>query len=329
MIKPQQRILLCRPQGGLTDILSQIGKCCRYAAMFRRKVFVETDFSGTLYFRDDFAHYFMSHDRDLVLSSRTIAPFFDDLDAVPAAFNGRINSYQAAYNSKLGAFTEVDGSEITSFNFNQNYTAPLLLHQAVGGGAVGAANILRRLSITPMMRNVVEERLAQIIGPYTGIHIRHTDYSTDYRERIIALKSEISGPIFIATDNRMALNFCREVFGERRVRSFSNVPDEVGMPIHSNSKLDPRQSNIDAISDLLLLAQAKKYYFFPLLQDTSSTPTFSGFSLLADILHRDTRLLQQIMRPETVGLSSLLRLRIRKTALRFIGWRKTIKADKG
>lgn len=316
MLKPQQRILLCRPQGGLTDILSQIGKCCRYAAMFNRKVIVETDFSETKYFRDDFSHYFISHDRDLVLSSRTIASTFDDMNVFPPAFSGRINSYRAAYHREMGVFAEVDTSEVTSFDFDKNYNAQLLLHQSVGGGLDNATIALERLSITPMVRDIVEERFARIGWPYTGIHIRHTDYRTDYCERILALKTEISGRVFVATDNRAVLDFCRKVFGNERVCSFSNLPNQVGKQIHNSIELDARQSNIDAISDLLLLARAQKYYFFPILKDWSSAPSFSGFSTLADKLHKDRKLYRQFTKLDSFGPVSRLKLRIQKATYR-------------
>jgi hypothetical protein len=37
------RLLVCRPQGGLKDMLCQIEQCCRYAERFDRTVLVETD----------------------------------------------------------------------------------------------------------------------------------------------------------------------------------------------------------------------------------------------------------------------------------------------
>ncbi len=87
------RLLLCRPQAGLTDILSQIGKCLRYADRFNRTVIVEMDFKGAVHFRDDFGVYFTSHDPRLVLSSRAFTSQFDRLVAFPSNLTGRINSY--------------------------------------------------------------------------------------------------------------------------------------------------------------------------------------------------------------------------------------------
>jgi hypothetical protein len=307
------RILLCRPQGGLTDILSQIGKCCRYADQHGRMVYVETDFAGNAYFRDEFSQYFMSHDPNLILTSRDIAGRLDVLDVVPAAMKGRIHSYQASYDLQLKGFAEPGGSVVTTFDFDQDHEQPLLLHHAMGGGLRKAEIALRRLSITAMVHSCVEERLARIGEAFTSIHIRHTDYSTDFQDRILKLKDDIVGPIFVATDNRQVLEFCSEIFGSGRVFSFSALPDQAGSPIHSNTKLDARASNLDAISDLLLLARAKKYHYFPIAEGAA---TFSGFSLLADVLHRNPQLLMQFMQPEAFGNLAQLRLKARKAVYR-------------
>jgi hypothetical protein len=323
MHKTQKSILLCRPQGGLTDLLAQIGKCCRYADTFDREVYVETDFHSTLYFRDDFSRYFISHDQNLVLSTATIASLFDHMEVFPTSLYGRINCYETGYNSQLGAVFETRSACITSFNFNVHYDAALLLHQSFGGGIYHAMIALRRLSISVEVREVIEQRLAQIGDTYTSIHIRHTDYSTDYRAHILDIAPEISGKIFVSTDNQEVLDFCRNVFGKERVWSFAKLPDQAGVPIHSNPVLDAHQSNIDAISDLLLLAMAKSYHFFRIQKKGSSTPPYSGFSMLANKLHKNPKLLQQFMRPEKFGAVSRWSLAVQKanSGLRGRAWR--------
>jgi len=68
------RYVLCRPLGGLNDILCQIERCCRYAVRFDRIVVVETDFPRTIYFADAFDRYFESRDPALILSAEGIVP---------------------------------------------------------------------------------------------------------------------------------------------------------------------------------------------------------------------------------------------------------------
>jgi hypothetical protein len=317
--KSQTRLLLCRPQGGLTDMLSRVGACCRYADTENRLVIVETDFARAENFRDDFCRYFISHDADLVLTSRDYAKDFDSFDVEPVGFKTRVNDYRVEYNRSLSALAEVGSGLIPSFDLKQKFNAPLLLYHAVGGGLRKAEIVMRRISISPFVLHTLNERLARIGGSYSSVHIRHTDYSTDYKDRILALRPQIVGSLYVATDNREVLDFCREVFGAERVFNFSVFPAVAGEPIHDNLKMDPRQSNLDAICDLLILAMAKSYHFFPISNSPGGGLGYSGFSRLAELLHKDKKLLQQFTHAEEFGFGARLRLRWRKMMYGFYG----------
>ena len=62
-----QRLLLCRPQGGLNDMLCQVEACCRYGERSGRSVIVDTNYAGSTYFRDDLRNYFRSRHGKLIL----------------------------------------------------------------------------------------------------------------------------------------------------------------------------------------------------------------------------------------------------------------------
>ncbi len=183
-----RQFIFCRPQGGLTDIFSRIGACCRYANAHGRMVIVETNFPVSAYFRDAFSRYFISHDHALILSGYAYSSKFQNMDVEPAAFTGRLNAYQVYYDNKVSALAEVGSAIVPYFDFTKKYKVPLLLYQAVGGGLRKAEIAVRRLSITPMVLKVLSERLARMGNFYTSIHIRHTDYSTDYQRRVEELR---------------------------------------------------------------------------------------------------------------------------------------------
>src|SRR5947209_3468047 len=65
----KDRLLLCRPQGGLNDMLCQIEKCCQYADRVGRTVIVDTDYarSAPATFKDHLSKYFVSLRVGLVL----------------------------------------------------------------------------------------------------------------------------------------------------------------------------------------------------------------------------------------------------------------------
>ena len=318
------RFILCRPQAGLTDIISRIGNCVRYGDRFNRFVIVDTNFGGAVHFRDEFSNYFVSHDNDLILTSKDHVAQFDHLATYPHSFTGRINSYRASYDNSKSAYADLETGEITNFDFTKNYSEPLLLSHASGGGMRKAKIALRRLSLSELLRKEVELRLARIGGVYSSIHIRNSDFTTDYEAHVKELQQRNSGLIYVATDNLKALNFCRELFGANRVFNFSTLPQDAGNPIHSNTLLDARAHNIDAICDLILLASAKTYYFFPLSNPHLTGAKYSGYSKLAEALHNDKVLLRQFIRADAFGTVARMRLKMRKVLYRGLGLVSTL-----
>ena len=161
--------------------------------------------------------------------------------------------------------------------------------------------------------------MAAIGGPYTSLHIRYTDYMTDHQDRILELKNEISGPIFLATDNRKAMEFCQKIFGTERVFNFTTFPEVDGQPIHSDMKMDARTSNLDAICDVIMLAAAKNYHFFPLSITQRKWAKFSGYSEFAHMLHKDKALFNHFLGVRSLGKVPRLQLAALKIGRRVKG----------
>ncbi len=287
-------------------MLNQIGQACNYADRFSRKVIVETDFPTSRNIRQEFSRYFISHDPDLILSAKTYTSQFDNMVVEPSGFTGRINSYTADYNNSSNQIAEIGSGLVPNFDLKKNYAAPLLLRHTLGGGLVPATVALKRLSLTHLMLDQINARLSVLGKSYTGLHVRNTDYKTDYQDSIIALKEKIIGNVFVATDNREVVDFCREVLGAERVFSFSKLPDIAGFTTHYDMQNDQNQANMDAISDLILLSLAHKLHYFPIASNGGWTPKYSGFSLLANYLHEHPKVLQSLMDPNyRTGFSKL------------------------
>ena len=140
-----ERYVLCRPQGGLNDMLCQIEACCEYAAKFDRKVIVDTAFGGSLYFRDVFGRYFVSQDNLLILQNyEEIIKAAGDL-IFPRFIADRIDNYQSDYDDNDGWVDSISRLPLT-FDFAKNYTESMLLHHQAGGGRK-SFNALTRLRI--------------------------------------------------------------------------------------------------------------------------------------------------------------------------------------
>jgi hypothetical protein len=288
-----ERLLLCRPEGGLNDILSEIGKCVAYARKYNRLLIVDTNHSDTVNFKDAFSNYFSTSKPNIFLNSHQQQHLFDSLDVMPPFLKGRVTSSdRSILRAELGKATPI------SFDFAHDYTEPLLVHQQNGQQKKRNAMIaLGSLKLNVELANELQLRLTSIGGAYSAFHIRHTDYETDYVGRVRKLAAKISGQIFVATDNRAVVDFFKTVFGEKRIITFSKLPDVAGKPLHyDNDFEDMKRLNREAILDVLTLALAKRYIFFP--RETGKfalQSSYSGFSVLAARLRNSPKLLKQIL----------------------------------
>ena len=121
-------MLLCRPRGGLNDMLSQIERCCRYAEMTDRSVIVDTKF-GRESFGDDFDRYFISRQSRLVLSASELRADLDRAEVFPTGLKGRVSSYDWYRDETSKLHVDRQTGEPLTFDFAQDYPHDLLVHQ--------------------------------------------------------------------------------------------------------------------------------------------------------------------------------------------------------
>lgn len=300
-----ERLLVCRPQGGLNDMLVQIERCCRYGERFNRTVVVDTGYRHASHFKDHLNRYFVSRQRRLILKTDDVDTYGDMTDVFPHAVSERINDYRPRYDKKIFQFVDDDTEVPLSFDFNRDYDERTLLHHASGGGAVSIA-ALSRLRLHDAVTDLLLTR-ARILGPrYFGVHIRNTDYKTRYEGAVANLAKELRGPIFVATDNRNCVTHCQATFGAERVFSFAKLPTVPGRPLHqAGEAADVYAANRDAITDLLLLALSTSCYAFELEQNEYGVK-YSGFSLLALNLQAAKPVLSQLISRSDRTLDALL-----------------------
>ena len=90
---------------------------------------------------------------------------------------------------------------------SQKYDEDLLLYNTGGGGNI-SNDLLRLLTINDWIVKEFAKRYNTITKPYTSIHVRNTDYKTDYVSFYNKNKERIDkADIFLATDSKDALDY--------------------------------------------------------------------------------------------------------------------------
>jgi hypothetical protein len=275
-----EKYLISRPEGGLNDMLSQLGRCVDYCLRHGRTLVIDTDRSMT--FAAPFGRFFSIEHPALrvVTAPREFVRMAIERDFSVHPAHARLRPtwrQQPRYVEQMKNFC-AEGAPVT-FDFDRDHEATVLVHQQCGREPFDC-EFMGCLRLSPRMRAVVERRWASLPRPYIGIHARNTDIKSDI-SRVMPLIRRYRGAVFLATDSAEVQ---REVSASAGRHVFmSGIPDFKGGALHIQH-VTPRTKdgiNTTAVADLLLLALAKRVY---------ATTETSGYSALAQELNRNQRL---------------------------------------
>lgn len=285
------KFVLCRPQGGLNDVLNQIEACIRYSERFDRILVVETDYKNSGAINRPFCDYFTSKQDNLILNSAPFIDSFDTMEVFPSFLRGKLYSYTAYYDMSKNRDCETESRLPITFDFSRDYEEDLLVHHQVGGGEESQF-CLMRMRLHDSLGQELVDRLRCIGTPYCAIHIRHTDITTNYLDALSEIRNLQIDKLFVATDNRGVLDDFKAELGADHVVSFTMLPNETGKPIHYGWQptLDPDRRNREAILDLLTLASASVLFLCK-----TNNNYYSGYSLLAKNLFNNKESLKSLL----------------------------------
>jgi hypothetical protein len=272
--------VLCRPSGGLNDTLNQIERCWRYATRTGRRLVIDTMRSGML---DHWSNYFAPVIDDGRVITKLDDILLDKLDATatyPHGLSGRLRSYEALYFRGVEAFADRQTREILSFDFSADYPEPLLLHEQYGSGKL-AIDCLARLKLSATIAGQVRTALARLGKDYDAVHVRNTDYRTDYESFFARIHARVTGRrVLVCSDDAACIDFARTYFNRSDVLTVSTIPCTDGRPLHGNPELDRGEINSSMLVDLLALASARTLFISRIAANRHRT-IYSGFSALA------------------------------------------------
>lgn len=282
-------------------MLCQIERCCRYAEQTGRTTIVDTNYQHSRYFKDELENYFISKSPNLILSANRYSTILNELSVFPEFLAGRVSRYTTTRNKDLRLECETESQLPVTFDFSRDYPHQLLVHHQSGGGEISFFTLMR-MRVQDLIAAELIRRVNGIGAPYSAIHIRHTDYKTNYQHALSELKDSPREPLFVATDNRRVLEEFQTALGSERVFSFSSASLSEGEPVHTLqlSRTDAFNRNQDAILDLFMLALSEKLYLLKLenKRDTRFSE-YSGFSRLANNLWSSKTALKEIIsKPE-------------------------------
>ncbi|MEL6735774.1 MAG: hypothetical protein AAFO98_07830 [Pseudomonadota bacterium] len=309
-LDPNKRYLLSRPRGGFNDAMVQLEKSRLYAVQYRRTLILDMSRSGL---HAPFESLFTVSDTfgcDVILWSPEVARELDAAQSIhPEPLSGRVSTYEIAikHQPSVQMVDRETGCQI-NFDHGRDHAAQILVYEQMGGG-YSSLEALKRTALQPHVAEMIVTRLQSLDAGYQAVHIRHSDYKTDFEAFLTRLRPLLRGQhVLICSDSAEAKGAAAAVLDRSTtVFSVSDTPDTGGVPLHGKRDSDRFNDNVDLLTDLLAMSVARKLYFTRLAGQHASKNKCSGFSLLADLLGRHPQTIRQLLSStDTTSIEPLL-----------------------
>ena len=282
------------PSSGLADMLSVIERCLQYAIANDRLLIIDTSQEVVnSWFMEDIGHFFHFDHPNVYHAYNAYNAYnannaYNDYNDYPSSTKSILESLQSL-SIFPDAMTLVPIKKFYYFmDLTKDYSEDVIVHSS--GGFSGIPEfLLSSMHITPMVSKIYHQRRSLLPEKYTSVHIRNTDKISDVpsflkkHHRVLSEKV-----IFLASDHYDTIQHIKQQkVLYPHVHTFSNIPNNQGNNIHSHLKLaDRRESIVDCIVDLLLLASADSF-LYPHLK--------SGYTRIAKYLFDNKSILHQIL----------------------------------
>jgi hypothetical protein len=281
-----QKFLLCMPMSGLNDLLVIINRCVNYAISHNRIIYIDGIKSG---FLDDFDRYFTVRERE------TMNIKLCRIDALILPLEAYPKRLKQLFLSQI----HKKSRSVISFDLNRSYNQGILVYVYGTGGddSIGAFSFL---DLAPAVRSHIHEKIENL-GDYDAVHIRHSDYTTDYKPFLQEIydRHQTDRKIVLCTDSYEVQQYAKELFQDKII-CVNDIPDTNGKTLHCNPDLERYQTNLATLCDLFVLAWAKTLYMTHIDRDhygkfIASKRYISGFGRLAMALRQHPKLTKRLI----------------------------------
>jgi hypothetical protein len=258
-----KQIFICQPLGGFIDICNEIIRCLHYCEKNDCFLLIDTRYSS---FRMNIYDFFSFFHKSIVIDE-------DIINNLDLFYENNINEDnffpKYYYNNFISKNVK---KKLVITDLSKTYKEKFIIRS---NGAYGPF-FYDFLKITKMKENILdilrnryyENNLNNLF--YIGIHIRNTDYKSDFKKFYMKLlgnkEIEKKTNILICSDDLDVINYFFEKKDFCNLYSFSDIPklENKNIGIHNIKNLDEetkKQINIDLICDLFLLILSHKFYF--------------------------------------------------------------------
>jgi len=291
-VSTYSRALVSKPLGGLNDTLCQIQRAVTFAEKSGRYLFLDTTESGILAPFDDFFEFVGSPPPVTFGFPESEMTRWNHMTVSPPVLEGRVSEFfERGFPERFSMVGESTNRAVRLPP--EDVESDIVIHHQRGGGRL-SLRLLNRIRLNPDVAHEVQAMVSGLPDRYAAIHIRATDYTTNYQSVLQLLaKKERHLPIVVCSDNPNVLSDAKELLGDARVFHFSTSSEvSAGAPLHDaanyQSSEQKRQATLELLRDVLAMTGATVFYFTPIEQKGKfGQVTFSGLTMLVRYLQQN------------------------------------------
>lgn len=300
--------LLLKVRGGLADTLYQIYKAMSYARKHGRTLYIDSRGSGLKCQLDELFVLPDDLHPSIFIATDDVQRSMDEITSVyPAELAGRVSSY-TSYRDENYEFFDYETDRNLTFNWRDTRDEALIVVERAGGNSKNWT-VFNRFQLVPRVSSALRNRLAVLPRGYHGVHIRHSDYKTDYKGFLRRLAPLVAGKnLVICADNKRVKDLAvRYLSSYAQIIELTDLPQLDGKPIHETTTESGFDDALDALTDLFALACAQKIHFTELAKtpDQSFYFKFSGFVVLASRIRFRKKVLAKTLSISMVELAEI------------------------
>ena len=279
-----KKYVLCIASGGFTDTLSQIQRAWHYCRENGRTLVIDTLCSSSM--RAQFNSCF-----DVVGDVEVVGTITKEIVNVLNAFT--------SHPPRVSGNVYKDCS--AGFDHACTYDEQCLVERAKGGTSwydkekqktfLKFANCLK---LQPLVSEHVKSCLNRLPSQYDAVHVRNTDYQTDYKTFFNTLRPKLQcDNLLVCSDDYDCVQYAKEFFTQTVWQAIDLTPNDK-KPRHQVTGIDYHQRNLDLLCDLFALARAQRLHYTK-CNNNKWNKGFSGFTMLAKLLHDNPNVISLIL----------------------------------
>ena len=263
------RYFFCFPQGGFNDFCEIIWISLEYCKKFNRILVIDTRFIIT--FKDDFRKYIIINDQ--LVYTDDIDILFENLKISNSTFFPKFSSSLSFFKNTMQISSKFVWTKRSiyyenircSFELDREYDETILFYSTVKGGS-NISKLLEISTIETSLKNKIQMKYLILAKDYIAIHVRNTDYSSnfvkfqeDHHSYLLKNKN-----IFLATDDYKVVEYFKKKYKEKLFH-FSTIPNvkiQKNKGFHYDNNIVTAKTMIeDCISDFFLCCLGSEYYY--------------------------------------------------------------------